>query len=78
MSYVFVKRPTDHLVIWSLGHLTNTYDMGHWTSQHLTAGSAKYVSALSREGTTGKTVTNTGLGEDVLWIGGIGFDLLAQ
>jgi hypothetical protein len=41
MSYVSVKRPTDHLVTWSLGHLTNTHDMGHWTSQHLTAGSAK-------------------------------------
>ena len=24
--------------IWSLGRLTDTSDMGHWTSQHLTAG----------------------------------------
>src|SRR5262245_42305098 len=33
MSYVFVKCDT-----WSVGRLTKTYDMGHWTSQHLTFG----------------------------------------
>ena len=32
------KRPDDHqLVSGSVGRLTDTYDMGHWTSQHLTA-----------------------------------------
>jgi ABC transport system ATP-binding/permease protein len=49
MSYVSVKRPTDqlnHLVIWSLGHVTNTYDMGHWTSQHLTALTADILKLM--------------------------------
>src|SRR5262245_22435526 len=39
MSYVSVKPPTDPIIHWvvgSFGRLTNTYDMGHWTSQHLT------------------------------------------
>src|SRR5262249_55966579 len=34
------QLPTDPLTNWvigSVGRWTNTYDMGHWTSQHLTA-----------------------------------------
>jgi hypothetical protein len=44
MSDVFFKQPTDNwsplgiLVSLSFGHVKNTSDMGHWTSQHLTSG----------------------------------------
>src|SRR5262249_18249697 len=34
--------PTTRLPIWSVGGLTNTCDMGRWTSQHLTAESASW------------------------------------
>src|SRR5262245_21323075 len=31
------QRPDDEMGSWSVGRLTNAYDMGRWTSQHLTA-----------------------------------------
>ena len=46
MSDVFVKGPTDqltHLVVWSSGHVTNTSDIVHGTSQHLTASSLTHA-----------------------------------
>jgi hypothetical protein len=42
------QRPDDEMVGWSVDHLTDMSDMGHWTSQHLTAGLAKYVSRVGR------------------------------
>src|SRR5262245_61059954 len=50
MSNVSVKVPTDQMTRWvsgSLGCLTGTLDMGHWTSQHLTAGEGKHVNAVT-------------------------------
>ena len=44
MSYVSVKRPNDKWGIWSVGHVTNTYDMGHGTSQHLTSKRPSFLS----------------------------------
>src|SRR5262245_27034281 len=38
MSHVICICQTTKWLIWSSGCLTNTYDMGHGTSQHLTAG----------------------------------------
>ena len=40
MSYVFVKLLIDQMTstsIWSMGQLTDTYDIVHGTSQHLTS-----------------------------------------
>jgi len=34
------QQPNVHLVVGSVGTLTDTSDMGHWTSQHLTSGSS--------------------------------------
>src|SRR5262245_3605891 len=46
------QRPDEPMVSGSLSHLTDSSDMGHWTSQHWTSECAKELIALSEEGTS--------------------------
>lgn len=49
LSYVFLD---DQTASWSVGCLKDTCDMGHWTSQHLTADDPRMVTPLDRRVTT--------------------------
>jgi hypothetical protein len=42
------QQQDDQIVGWSMSRLTNAYDMGHWTSQHLTAGASRNRYSLSQ------------------------------
>jgi hypothetical protein len=50
MSPVIFVTYVSGLHLWWLGRLTNTYDIGHWTSQHLTTETYDERSMLTPSG----------------------------